>query len=272
MAVSNIAVAWRNIALNATVAASSAATAMPASLLQQEDISRHWRSAAGTTADIDLTFASTQSADTFDILGTNLTAAGTVRIRLSNTALGNTDVWDSGTLSSNLIDAIFLTVPRLRGEDALVLSSSVRSGWKYCRITLTDASRSYIEAGFVFISTRTAFTYNYDIGFAPRVVDPSIIKKTSGGQSKKRTKEKYRVWDPKIGWLTETQRWNVAEALDLANGITVPALFILNPDSSTLGRDSLFGLLQDTDPVPVLGFFDAGGPMYERQYRIEELL
>jgi hypothetical protein len=269
----NIAAAWANIALNATVAASSAATAMPASLLQQEDISRHWRSAAGTTADIDLTFAATQSADTFDILGTNLSAAGTVRIRLSNVSLGGTDIWDSGTLSSNLVDAIFLTSPRLRGEDALVLSASVRSGWKYCRITLTDASRSYIEAGFLFIGTRTQFTYNMDWGFSLHVVDPSEKKTTRGGQTKVISREKYRRADFTIGWLTETQKWSVATAMDLANGASLPLLFIFNPDSTTLGRDSMFGFLNETSPMPVLQAFGPdGAPMYSRQYtQIERL-
>jgi hypothetical protein len=269
----NIAVAWANIAGNATVATSSAATAMPASLLQQEDISRHWRSAAGTSATIDLTFATTQSADTFDILGTNGTAAMTVRIELSNTALGNHEIWDSGTLSTNLIDSLFLTSLRLRGEDALVLASAVKSGWKYCRITLTDASLSYIEAGYLFIGTRSVFTYNPEWGMAWQVVDPSEKKTTRGGQTKVIVKQSYRQLDLTLGFLTETQRASIALPLDLANGSRTPVLVITAPDSTTLGRDSVFGFLNETAPMPVQSVFGPdAAPMYTRQFRIIERL
>src|SRR4051812_15979579 len=100
MTVANVAAAWANIAGNATLAASSAATGMPVTLLQQEDIGRRFRTGAVTTVDIDLTFAATQSADTFCILGTNLTAAGIVRIKLSNASLGGTDIYDSNSGST----------------------------------------------------------------------------------------------------------------------------------------------------------------------------
>lgn len=259
---SNLAAAWANIAVNGTLTASSAATAMPVTLLQQEDVSRHWRSAAGTTAYFDLTFGSTQSADAFAILGTNLSATGTIQIKLSNTAAGNTDVWDSGAVS--VVDPNY--------EDAIILASSVKSGWKYCRVILTDATKSYMEAGFLFIGTRAQFTYNYAYGAQRTVVDPSEHKKTRGGQTKIIARPKFRQWDIPVDFVNETDRWSLIEAMDLANGISTPVLLILDPASTNLGRDSIFGLIQQSDPVGYVQAFDSGGQVYSRTYRIEERL
>ena len=269
----NVAAAWENIFRNATLGSSSAATAMPVSMLQQQDISRHFRSAPGNTVDVDASFAVAQSADTFDILGTNLTAAGTVRIRLSNVALGNTDIWDSGTIASNLVDPIFLAAPRLRGEDALVLTTP-KSGWKYCRMTLTDNTLSAVEAGYLVGSTRTQLSYNFNYGAQFTVVDPSEQKKTSGGMTNIRSKPKFRRCELTVGALTEAQRWSVFEAIGLANGVSVPLLLITDPSSSNLGRASIFGLLQDSIPVTSIEGFDnaTGRPVYSASVRLDERL
>lgn len=264
MAASNIAAAWTNIALNATLAASSEAANMLVTKLQQEDTKRNFRTGSTTTVDIDLTFSSTQSADTFFLANTNLTAIGTVRIRLSNTGLGNTDIWDS-TATAGLVDTKY--------KDAIVLASSVKSGWKYARITLTDTSLTYIEAGFLFIGIRTQFDYNYSYGAQRTIVDPSIQKKTKGGQTKVLSRPKFKRWELPMGFVTEVQRWSAVEQIDLLNGISVPVLFILDPSSTNLGRDSIFGLIQESSPVTFIQAFDsAGGIITSKSYRVEQRL
>ncbi len=262
----NLAAAWTNIALNATVTVSSAATAMPASNLQQEDTRRSWRSGATTTANVDLTFSSTQSADTFALFNTNLTAAGIVRVQLSNTALGNTDIWDSNAGSTpGTVDPNY--------KDAIVLASSVKSGWKYCRFVVTDTSLTYIEAGLAFAATRTAFAYNYDWGAQFTRVDPSIQKKTKGGQTKILRRPQFRRFELPIAVVTEAQRWSVVEQIDLLNGVSIPVLFILDDSSSNLGRDSIFGLIQESSPVALIqGFDSAGGIVSSKPYRVEQRL
>lgn len=267
---SNVSAAWGNIAANGTPTASSAATAMPITLLQQEDVGRHWRSAAGTTAYFYFSFATPQSADTFAILGTNLTAAGIVRVRLfplfSDLAGGTNVIWDSNPTSTpGQVDPNY--------EDAIVLAPAVQSGWTQMFVNLTDTSLSYMEAGFVFAGTRSQFAYNYDFGAQRTVIDPSEQKKTRGGQTKVIAKPKFRRWDFEVGWMTETQRWSVAEAMDLANGASSPVLFMMDPASTNMGRDSIFGFLQDLSGVATLQAFDnSGNPMYSRSYRIDERL
>jgi hypothetical protein len=260
----NIAAASVNIAGNGTLTASSAATGMPITLLQQKDPIRRWRSAAGTTAYFDLTFSTTQSADTFSIIGTNLTAAGTVRIQLSNVAAGNSDIWDSTALAGQ-VDPVY--------QDAHILAPAVKSGWKYCRITLTDTSLSYIEAGFLFFSTRTQLSYNFDYGHQFYPVDPCDHKKTAGGTTDIVPHGPiYRRCVLTVGSLTEAQRWSVFQAIGMTNGRSTPILLILDPSSSNLGRDSIFGLIQDDVPVTSIQGFDASGAMYSAAVTIEELV
>jgi hypothetical protein len=263
---SNISAAWANIAGNGTLTASSAATGMPITLLQQKDPIRHWRSGAGTSAYFDLTFAATQSADTFSIIGTNLTAAGIVRVQLSNVAAGNSEIYDSNSGAvAGQVDPVY--------QDAHILASAVKSGWKYCRITLTDASLSYIEAGFLFISTRTQLSYNFDYGHQFYPIDPCDHKKTAGGTTDIVPHGPiYRRCVLTVGSLTEAQRWSVFQAIGMTNGRSTPILLILDPSSSNLGRDSIFGLIQDDVPVTSIQGFDSGGAMYSAAVTIDELV
>lgn len=266
----NVAAAWANIAGNASaLAASNAATNMPVSLLQQEDIGRRFRATA-TTTDIDFTYAATQSADIFDFLGTNLTAAATVRIKLSNVSLGGTDIWDSGTLS-NLVNPA--SADPVRGADLVVLSSAVRSGWKYCRVTVTDASLSYLDLGFAFFSTRTQYSINRSYGAQLMWIDPSEQKKTKGGQTKIRKLPKFRRCQFAMDFLTATERWALVNVMDITNAMSSPILFVLDPSSLDLVRDSIFGLLTSMDPVTDIQAFGSDGlNMYSRTYQIDERL
>lgn len=268
MTVSNLAAAWTNIALNATLTASSEAAAMLVTKLQQEDTKRNWRTGSTTTAYVLATYAANQSADTFALMNTNLTAAGIARVRLSSAdATGAAgDVWDSNSGgAAGQVDPNY--------KDLVVLASSVKSGWKYCRIDLTDTSLTYLEAGFLFIGTRTQFDYNYAYGAQCTRVDPSIPKKTKGGQTKIMRRPQFRRWDLPVNFITEAQRWSIVESIDFLNGLSLPVLFVLDPSSTNLGRDSIFGLIQESTPVVTIeGFDSAGGIMVSKSYRVEQRL
>jgi hypothetical protein len=251
---SNIAAAWTNIALTATLTASSEAAGMLVTKLQQEDTKRNWRTGATTTASVLATYSTNQSADTFFMANTNLTAAGIARVRLSSTdATGAAgDIWDSNPTSvPGQVDPNY--------KDALILASSVKSGFKYERWDLTDTSLTYLEAGFKFTSTRTQFDYNYSWGDGRTRVDPSIYATTKGGQTKIKSRTPFWRWEIPMGWITQAQKNGAIEQINLLNGRKLPVLFIMNPASTNLGRDSIFGLIQDSFPVVSLQAFDSAG-------------
>jgi hypothetical protein len=265
----NISAAWANIAGNGTLTATSAASAMPITLLQQKDVIRHWRSAPGNSQSFTEVYLTNQSADTFDILGTNLTAAGIVRVRLFPTsadAAANTNViWDSNpTSAAGQVDPLY--------EDAVILAPSVMTGWKAVKVDLTDTSLTYIEGGYLFISTRTQLKNNFDYGHQFYPIDPCEQKKTAGGTTNIIGHgPKYRRCVLTVGCLTEAQRWSVFQAIGMTNGRSTPLLLILDPSSSNLGRDTIFGLIQDDVPVASIAGFD-GGPMYSAPVTIDELV
>lgn len=271
MTASALALSWANIATVAagcTLTASSEATNMLVTKLQQEDTRRNWRSGAVTTAWILGTYASNQSADTFFLANTNLTAAGIARVRLSSAdATGAAgDIYDSNSgATAGQVDPNY--------KSMLVLASSVKSGWKYIRIDLTDTSLSYIESGFLFVGTRSQFAYNYNFGAQFIQFDPSVQKKTKGGQTKMMIRPQFRRWELPLAFVTQAQRWSIVEGVDLLNGIRTPVLFVGDPSSSNLGRDSLFGLIQDSSPVLVIQNFDStGAVMSSKTYRVEQRL
>lgn len=267
MTVSNPAFSWTNIALNATLTASSEAAAMLVSKLQQQDTKRNWRTGAVTTAYILGTYSSNQSADTFFLANTNLTAAGIARIRLSSVdATGAAgDIYDSNSAgTAGQVDPNW--------KDLVVLASSVKSGWKYIRIDLTDTTLTYIEAGFLFVGTRTQL----DIGYQSAqitIIDPSVQKKTKGGQTRIMVRPKYRRGEFSFEFISNSQLRSTVDMIDLLNGIGTPVLMITNPSSTNLGRDSIFGLLQGSSPVVLSNILDSTGAiMSSKQYTIDQRL
>lgn len=259
-----IAASWVNIAAAdlATLTSTTAATAMPITTLQQEDVLRCWRGTggAGVAESIYFDLGSTQSVTVVALLNTNLVAADTTRLRLSvadPTCVTNT--YDS-TSAANRVDPIY--------KDLIFLASPASSP-RYGRIDLTCAAESP-EAGFLHVGTYTQFAYNYAHGAQCTRVDPSIPKKTKGGQTKIMRRTQFRRWDIPIEVVTEAQRWSVVEGIDYLNGISSPVLFILDPTSTNLGRDSIFGLIQESSPVVSIEGYVDGAPVYSKSYRIDQ--
>jgi hypothetical protein len=237
--------------------------------LQQKDIRRNFRTGATTSVSIIGSYAANQSADTFALLNTNSTAVGVVRVMtfatLANAIAGTSILFDSNPSGAvaGLVDPNY--------KNAIVLAPSVQTGWKAFRIDLVDASLSYLEAGFLFIGTRTQFAYNYAYGAQITTVDPSIPKLTKGGQTNIMQRTKFRRWEMPFDFVTEVQRWSVVEQIDLLNGISLPVLFIGDPSSTNLGRDSVFGLITESSPVvSVQGFDSAGGMGSSKSYKIDQ--
>lgn len=262
----NIAAAGTNIALTATLTASSEAAGMLVTKLQQEDTKRNWRTGATTSATISIDLGIVQSFDTIGLVNTNLLADGTYRVRASVAdPTGATNVWDTGTITGG-VDPNY--------KDLIVLKSTPVTTARYLVINLSQPTvATYIEAGFLFIGLRTQFDYNYSWGDGRTRVDPSIFAKTKGGQTKIKIRPPFWQWDIPMGWITEVQKNGVLEQINLLNGRRLPVLFIMNPASTNLGRDSIFGLIQESFPVISVQAFDsAGGIMSSASLKVEQRL
>jgi len=100
--------AWQQ--RSAIIAASSEDSAYPAANLYVPRLSQPWRSAAGvvTSVNVDIDLGSSVPIQCVWLLATNLSDAATMRHKFSDTALGNTDKWDSGTV--NVFDLSLATL------------------------------------------------------------------------------------------------------------------------------------------------------------------
>lgn len=257
----NAAAAYVNLLDTAAtvVSATSAQILTPPSLLLDPHVSRHWRGSGGISDDIIVDLGSTQSIDTIYGMGSNLTASGSTRLRVSSVdstgAAG--DEYESG--------AIVGKVDPNYGYAPFLLPTPV-SG-RYVRMGFSDASLSAIELGRMFIGLRTQFTYNFDYGWSIQRVDRSTRTKTRSGQTQVFRDNAYRTFDLPMNFVAPEDRYGLIEAMDIACGQNTDVLMISDPTSSNLGRDSIWGLVSDLTAIiqPNLAVFT-------KDYKIEERL
>lgn len=260
MTMANAALAYANLFDLATLAASSAASAMPVANLQAVHVASKWRGTGGTTDSFTATWSANQTADTFAVIGLGATflSTGTVRLQLTSSGGAAGDVYDStaqaGVVDPNYGYAIHLLTPR-----------TFRSAtW-----TFAQAGASYIEAGRAFVGTRTVLTYNYAPG-AQRTMEHGTRKAQSeAGQTYVNRRFRRRVEEFSLDWIDEAQRWALHEALDIANGDHTDVLLIKDTADSNLGRATVWGLLDQVSPV-TQPFSDAA--LFSRAYKIVERL
>lgn len=257
----NAAAAYINLldAAATVVSATSAQILTPPSLLLDPHVSRHWRGAGGISDDVIIDLGSMQSVDTIYGMGSNLSAAGATRLRISSadsTGVAG-DVYDSSALTG-LVDPNY-------GYAPFLLPSPV-SG-RYLRLGFSDASLSAIELGRMFIGLRTQFTYNFDYGWSIQRVDRSTRTKTRAGQTQVFRDNAYRTFDLPMNFVAPADRYGLIEAMDIACGQNTDILMITDPMSSNLGRDSIWGLVSDLTAIiqPNLAVFT-------KDYKIEERL
>jgi hypothetical protein len=136
---------------------------------------------------------------------------------------------------------------------------------RYIRIDIVAATLA--ELGRVFVGARTRFQYNFVKGWARTWNDLSLRSKTRGGQTQIFPDSVYRTYDVSFDFLTQSDRDGFVEDIDRVNALKTDVLFITNPDSANLSRDSVWGLMTSLTPVvqPHIG-------TYTKQYTIEERL
>jgi hypothetical protein len=225
-------------------------------------VANKWRGTGGTTDNFTATWTSDQTADTFAVMGLGSTflATGTVRLQLFNSAA--VQIYDSGTVAA-VVDPNY-------GYAIHLLTPATYTTIRSAKWTFTQAGASYIEAGRVFVGVRTAFTYNYEPGAQRGWITNTKKVKSRGGQTfVDRSTGKARTEEFTLGWIDETQRFALHEAIDLANADHTDVFYCKNPSSSNLGRDSIWGLIEQVSPV-LQPFND--GTLYSRSYKIEERL
>ncbi len=247
----NAAVVYRNLADAATVTGSTQVPLMPATNVQQEHISRKWRSISADDY-LLIDFGESTSIDTVWIGGLTTTK---VQLRASNS--------DATGETGEIYDSTLVAADQNHLQKTWVLGSAVSA--RYWRIDLEHDDLDYVEAGRVVMGVRSVYQYNYAFGFEVGYSDPSIRTQSAGGQTHVTPKRSYRHASPTFEWVSKADRDGFVEAIDRDNGLKTDVLFLLDPESAHLERDTIWGLMSELTAISQ-PFFD----IWSKQYRIEE--
>lgn len=258
---------YQNLADAGTVTASSWIASAPPAILQDFHISRRWEGRNGDTESITFDLGSAQSIDTVCLFGcqgifasgdqSNLTETAIRRVRLSATdptgVLG--ELYDSGSAAGHIKEAY--------GAMVELLSSPVTA--RYGIIDLSQAGADALLAGRNVIGLRNPFTINFGWGWSYGYGDLSRKKKSAGGQTFIDRDDRYRILNLNFESLDEADRNSFVHEIDRLNGISSDVLFVIDPASTDITRDTIWGLIQDMSlpSQPNLAFFT-------KPYNIEE--
>lgn len=239
------------------IRASSSAPFLPVQLLRDPHIGRRWRGLSGVET-LVLDFGGPVPIDTVALVGCNMTLAGSMRLRGSNTA--------SQADEDTLFDETFAggCNPRYGYQIGLLPEPvSVR----YLRIDLSQPGSVSIEAGRLFVGIRHQYEVNFAYGWQMTWVDPSPKIKSAGGSTFIDRKRRFRVLDLVFEHVPEYQRWSFVEDLDATVGASTDILMLSHPEEADLGQRTVWGLNVEVTPTAESYF-----KRFVKSYRIEERL
>jgi hypothetical protein len=232
----NAAIAFENLADDATITASDfAGESDPSLLVTSPHVGVKWRDNSSLTwlvADL----GAVMLIDTVMLAGLS-GVSPTLRVRLSITdptgAAG--EVSDSGSISG---------LPYFDDQYGLfVYLLTTPLSARYVRIDISEGGVDYIEAGRLFIGEREAFSINFQAPWQRIAVRSSSETIGVGGQ----TFVDLRVghWETRatFSFLTVAEREGFLEAVGTAivNEGHLDMLWMMDPDTSNLSRDSIWG-------------------------------
>lgn len=261
---------YQNLADAGTVTASSWIASAPPAILQDFHVSRRWEGRSGDTESITFDLGSAQSIDTVCLFGcqgifasedqSNLTETAIRRVRLSLTdptaVLG--EVYDT-----NSNDAGIGFIKEAYGAMVELISAPVMA--RYGIIDLSQSGANALLAGRLVVGLRNPFTINFAYGWGYGYGDLSRKKKSAGGQTFIDQDDRYRILNLNFENLDEDDRNSFVHEIDRLNGISSDVLFVIDPDSIDVTRDTIWGLITDMSlpTQPNLAFF-------AKPYNIEE--
>jgi hypothetical protein len=261
---------YRNLVDPGTVTASSWVASAPPSILQDFHVSRRWEGRNGDTESITFDLGSAQSVDTVCLFGcqgifasgdqSNLTSAAVRRVRLS----ASDPTGEAGELyDSDDNDAGVGFIKEAYGAMVELLDTPVVA--RYGIIDLSEGGTDTLLAGRLVVGLRSPFTINFGYGWARGYADLSRKKKSAGGQTFIDRDDRYRVLNLTFETLEQADRDGFVDEIDRLNGVSSDVLFVIDPDSTDITRDTIWGLINDMSPPtqPNLAFFS-------KSYNIEE--
>lgn len=231
----NIMFMYDNLVLDATLAASSAASGFNAVNLQNPFRTKVWRTAGATagTANLVINHGSAKAVTCVILGGYNWTSApGTLDLEFNAT-----DSWGSPSATESLTWA---ANPTTNGNYGVIVKVFDSKSYQYNRLNVVyspGATPTDWDLGLLYVGTYFQPTDNYLISWGQSFHDPSIIDTTVGGQDHVDEMTMYRSLD--FSFIIESQaQWESFQAVIRGVG-TKKDLFIAfdytnEPDEMTI--------------------------------------
>jgi hypothetical protein len=233
----NAVFAYKNLADAGLVTVSSNLSLTPPQRLtsQVPQIAKKCRNNGENSWTVTVDLLGPQLVDVFALIGLNLSSAAIARLRLSmNDSSGLAgEVFDSGALPG-LIDSKYgYLIRRLNAPHVA----------RFVRFDVTEPGVPYVEAGRVLVSLGSQLGINFSPGWSRSRIDQSKPTANENGVVYIDRRAKQRQWDLSVDFLTEDEALGFTEEMSFLNGESDDVLLITDPDSTNLGRDSIWGLL-----------------------------
>jgi hypothetical protein len=208
-----------NLALTATLTASSEATGHPATNLNSSSRFRDWRTSTGTaegTMQFDL--GSTKQLFGFGAVDATTFAGGGISVEYKLL------VGDPWTVLAPI------PFPTFNPTNTAVLWRTVAARYVLYRFTNPAAVSAYAQLGVAFLAGISLKpTRSVAPGASIQRIDPSVTRRAIGGQRSAVVRSKYHVLDFSFHLRTPQERDVLAQLFN-SLGTTEPALWALDPD------------------------------------------
>jgi hypothetical protein len=242
-----------------TLVSAAADPAFPAANLATNQPGEVMRTSVGTTTASILIDLGTQVAMQAFFLGnTNLTSAGTWRIRLSTA--------DATGVAGNALDTTTVNAGvSTTWKRALFVASSSVTG-RYLLVNLTDATLPYLEAGIL----RALVTWNpargYRFGSRQVLNDYSKVKKGPNGQQWPLLGPVQRGVQFSMPVISLTEYTTFGEPFERWAGVSRDILVCLDNTAADLGSVTYFGLKEQVAEYERFapGFYAAEFRLFDR--------
>lgn len=246
----NLRVVYNNAADRSTVTASTTAGTLVATNLLNDYKVKVWRS-TGTSADIELTWASAENISMASLPFCNLSATATMRVRCYTLPGDVVPTLDTGTIQAvagKFGPFTWSNVPAgantfsYGGGACATLWFATQSSRKVV-ISLSDASNSsgYLEAARVVCGTYWSPENNAEYGATIMAEDMSRHERTDSGDLHTDRGPRYRKVSVTLPVMPVADR-DVLWQILMGNGMARPVFFSLTPEGPATKDEHLFQL------------------------------
>ena len=221
----------------ATLTGSQSVANFPLVNMQVMPVALEYRATTNSVI-IDFDLGAPQTLRLFGIFGTNLTEAGTRRIRLSNTVAGASDVHESGLSVAGTLDGY-------RGNVFYDIGSEVSA--RYGRINLSTGSADDVSVGFLWGGPAWEPTYSQSFGESIAWADTSGQALTPGNETLVDALPPFREFALTLEWNDVNEMLTNGFELDRVAGSSGNIVVMLDADN-LVQQKSMLGLASQTTP------------------------